>query len=462
MSNSAFTPSTTTVTNNVPVNVPVVTAWEAYTPDIFEGSNLKNSDFSSRNGRHRRVGDSVQIEMVLLGNSNARSGTGQFCVSIPSGLTIDTTKLSDSSRSLTGNISIGTGSPLDGVVSISRTSNLIGAIDKVVGTIAYNNTTLNPANAEMSIYATVPIAEWAGSGTTTLATRAVEEYAWNSNTADGNDTTSFAYGPSGVVFGSYTSNRQKTVRFQSAILPTDSLAIEILIPGSTAWQPIQTVNNYASIFVEAGATNYGMRFEPLNSTDVIIIFGAWRKPSSGTYAAAGAPWSDITTTRWRLRKVSGGAAVGFPVSARNIVGDTSGSVVPTGMLGERIFSQASGISVAASNTIRGLGTLSFQAGTWMIFCSSSLTWSGDPNGSSLILSTTSATSNVFTQLGMTAANVNDVSMSTSSNPANTRFGSINGIVATFTSQTTVFVNIYSFNSVSSSNASYSIWAVRIA
>lgn len=457
MSNSAFTPSTTTVTNNVPVNVPVVTADKLFVPSIGISGT-----FSSQKGEYQRAGarmnGRVQLTFATVSAINS-----PYTLTIPDSLNYDGTNIPVSDEPIVGTFSLWDASAsyieYVGTVHINSATTLKF---KAHGQTAFNSSSVPvtiAANDILEIQFSLPIAEWAGSGTTTLATRAVEEYAFNTSTSTTtSDTTSFGYGQNGAVIQNITAALARRVQFQSNIQSSDNISIEISADRIT-WIPVGGLLNGQVVdtlrFDGANLYGIGLSSTPGFTNQVDVQFGALRTTT--------ASWAGVISTYyWRVRKVSSGAQVGYPVSARNIVGDTSGSVVPTGMLGERIFSQASGISVVASNTIRGLGTLSFQAGTWMIFCSSSLTWSGDPNGSSLILSTTSATSNVFTQLGMTATNVNDVSMSTSSNPANTRFGSINGIVATFTSQTTVFVNIYSFNSVSSSNASYSIWAVRIA
>ena len=97
MSASAFTPSTTTVTNNVPVNVPVVTAWESYTPVV---TNLISSA-GNQYGRYRRVGDSREV----FAHINATgSSSNVITVSIPSGFTIDLTKIPTGSVQTVGTV----------------------------------------------------------------------------------------------------------------------------------------------------------------------------------------------------------------------------------------------------------------------------------------------------------------------------------------------------------------------
>ena len=74
MSSSAFTPTTTQVTTEVPVNVPVVTAWQDYTPVISNfGSGGGGVAYSY--GKWRRVGDSIEIEFRFAKDATGGSET---------------------------------------------------------------------------------------------------------------------------------------------------------------------------------------------------------------------------------------------------------------------------------------------------------------------------------------------------------------------------------------------------
>ena len=179
-----------------------------------------------------------------------------------------------------------------------------------------------------------------------MANRAVEEFAANSGdvTAAGgsNPASNTVYGPAGVpviaVNSSTVTGWQQTkfdVQFQTQILPTDKISVE-LSSGNGVWYEAAT--DIPPVF-QANAA-YGILVRQINSTTVRVFFGnAGAYPTGATYGSASIDsWSGFTGHRWRVRKVSGGAAVGFPVSARNIVGDTSGTAVPAGMIGELIKS----------------------------------------------------------------------------------------------------------------------------
>jgi hypothetical protein len=77
--------------------------------------------------------------------------------------------------------------------------------------------------------------------------------------------------------------------------------------------------------VQQNATGYGFGLSPslAASTYVTVIFGNYAYPNSATYAAAGAAWSTLTAYKWRVRKTSGGQAVGF-----GTVSATSSGLMP--------------------------------------------------------------------------------------------------------------------------------------
>lgn len=394
MSNSAFTPTTTEVTTEVPVNVPVVTAWEAYTP-TFEGLGT----VSSVSALWRRIGDTIEI----TGNMTAGTVTAvAVTISLPSGLTLDSTKLSGG-----GQVPI-----LGSIFRANATSTGIPAATRGPWVIIESRGTstakvyvaVNSGTAGAGVFEAVlgsgmtasgeiitfqfraPISQWAGSGTTTLATRAVEEYAWNSDPGGAANTTYsnsafFGNGPNGTAFigtngttSGYSSTKYR-VRFASTILSTDTLVLEVSTDRVT-WQRVE--NSLDIIPIDAsGNYIYGMGFRAVSgsNTDVDVVLGnggRTRSETSTTFSSVGQNWSEIAGSRyWRLRKVSGGAQVGYPVSARNIVGDTSGTSVPVGMLGEFIqatLNSNTAITSVSSTTQTDItgSTITLTPGVWMI------------------------------------------------------------------------------------------------
>ena len=200
---------------------------------------------------------------------------------------------------------------------------------------------------------------------TQVADRAVEEYAYNtgSNTT-GADTTSFGYGPDGTQFVSQTAALDRTVRFKSPIQPTDSIFIEIW--DTNTWFALASYSNAVTLYSSQNGTTYGLSFDQGSvSTDVVVSFGTYRIPTGATFGSAGAAWSGIAGSsnfKWRVRKVSGGAMVGYPVSSQNLVGRTDGVAPSAGYIGERI-SSATNLSVTSgANTT--ITSITLTAGVW--------------------------------------------------------------------------------------------------
>jgi hypothetical protein len=372
MSSSAFTPSTTTVTNNVPVNVPVVTAWEAYTPTYTGFGTVTSSEMF-----WRRNGDQLEVR----GNFTTGTTTAvEARLSFPDATT--TASAFPSIRIAGSAIRAGSSATFfsDNVLSEPSVSyftfgvqaSTSSGLTKVLGSGF-------AATTKETISASTSISQWAGSGTTTLATRAVEEYAWNSDpgVAAGTNYSNSVYygnGPSGTPFvavnSTTTTGYNRTgyyVKFQTPILPTDNLFLEISTDGGLSWS--NAAPNETQVFFIGGSSVYGMSIiDKVDSTTLRIGFGnAGRRPDA-TFGGVGAAWSSISgsTYRWRVRKVSSGSQIGYPVSARNIVGDTSGTVVPVGMLGEELTSTSGSAVALTNNTFATIASIILTAGTWDI------------------------------------------------------------------------------------------------
>lgn len=369
MANSAFTPSTSTVTNNVPVNVPVVTEWQSYTTTLSSGMGGGTSTL-----QYRRVGSSVEIKGTITVGTVT---TGSATFTLPSGITINTSLIAASGQNVLGywsdlkaSANIITGG-WTGAVFYNGTTTLLGLDSTTNASRAFAGTNSNSLFASgdpLTVNCTIPVAEWAGSGTTTLATRAVEEYAYNTDTSTADATTGFGYGPSGQAFGSFISNSgnavtRKRVRFQSAIQATDNIIVEV-DNGTGTWSK---ASESQVRYTVDGAGRYGFgRIEYINSTDVDVNFGKSGASAAGLASWAGSngdPWSNYTTWKWRVRKVSSGAQVGYPVSARNIVGDTSGTTVPTGMIGELAVGTVL-TPTLTTNVAANMASITLQPGVW--------------------------------------------------------------------------------------------------
>lgn len=363
MSSSAFTPSTTTVTNNVPVNVPVVEASQLITATVTNGGTI-----SGQRVNISRVGDKLFFEGSI--NFSAAGSAANFQLNMPTGLTIDTSKL-DSTTGAYGN-HIGTAGWWDNGVGSKQLMPWVDTSTRISFAIAGSAVNLKGNDLAIGDSITfalfLPIAEWAGSGTTTLATRAVEEFV-------SHDGTNIVRGPAGSLVpsvGFSTGVTQFIVDFQQALNATDSFVLEFSRSG-LGWQNASDIYPWSAGNNASGSNFYGLRIYKFNATQYAIEFGNQGIRVAISNQSAGAEsWANerIAGTRFRLRKVSSGAQVGYPVSARNIVGDTSGSVVPVGMLGEqlsqnRLDSSPLSLTTATASNVTSTA-LTLQPGTYEI------------------------------------------------------------------------------------------------
>jgi hypothetical protein len=444
----------------------VVGEWVSYTP-AFEGLGT----VTNASARYRRVGDSMQVEFVATSGTNTAV---QVNTILPGSLNWDSTKFVNNTNVGKFNTNNTPFAGVLGVFTSQGTTKVTLTADASffagsTGTTWANSTTFTGTF-------TVPIAEWAGSGTVQLAQNDVE-YASNSNaTNTAADTTSFAYGPTGSLIpnGAVGSAYSRTVKFQSVIQPTDVFIVQV-DQGTGQWID---ADRRLSAYTTQATLGYGIQGEVLDSTTYSVVFGAGGFRATGaTYASNGAAWSGLSAWRWRVRKMSAGAAVGFGivqpgtsaglVSASGLPGNTTGNAIASGYVGERIFVQSTAAAVAAGNAVRAITvsgtpmTLSIPtAGVWLISGQAYFPWSGAPSGSSFVLSTVSSTSNVFTETGLNPNGITDAASMTQE--GNAKISVVPSVRAIFSGPATIYLNAYSGLSVSATSAWATLMAVRIA
>jgi hypothetical protein len=194
---------------------------------------------------------------------------------------------------------------------------------------------------------------WADGQTTAYYGNEQVEYASNSSTNDGDDTTAFAYGQRGSAFVDYSSGGSKTVRF-SRISPSDTFIFEIQdqTVANAPWVPL--INRfgtsdafYVQSFQRQNTSYYGCgQIVQVSSTDVKVGFASYATASGATYGAAGSAWTGVSTKlRWRVKKVSSPGLAGFSVATTSqpvglyqagaAPGSTTGAAIAQGNIGER-------------------------------------------------------------------------------------------------------------------------------
>lgn len=302
----------------------VITRWQDFVPTISNFGTVTNLI-----AKYARVGNTIFVKGSCTAGTTAASA---FSISLPSGLSFDTTL--GAGKQAVGRLDVlkSAAGPNTNAFSDYQALFLDTSTSASVVYAAYQNGSgayvkntgsgITSSGNSINFEFNAPIAEWA-TGTTTLADRAVEEYAFNTSTGAGTDLTAFANGPQGQAFGQNYANRTLRVRFQTPILPTDQIITEWQESNGTPWFPMiqDSLVLDVSRFTYQQPTRYGMgvvRRVAGSNTDVDVEFGAYGRPGA-TYAGAGTSWTSVpATAKWRVRKVSGGAAVGYPIAPANI------------------------------------------------------------------------------------------------------------------------------------------------
>ena len=454
MSNSAFTPTTTQVTTEVPVNVPVVTQWQSYTPTWTGfGSKIIVTNFA----RYRRIGSNIEIMFGLTSNNVASGGTvTEISFSLPSGLTIDSTYAPAGDITSTGAVQtwgLYASGVYDNTTLATPTASLNGVrFLKLNANAVVTSSDLNVARGvQFEGVVSFPISQWS-SGVTTLADRALEEYYATSGTWDANSSTTVT-GPDGAAMGgALTLGRTKTITLLSNLLPTDKLFLEMRF-GSSSASPWVDASNSGYQYTRQGAIEFGATITSISGNTVTIYFAPKALSSNTTYANVTGAQDWNSTWSWRLRKVSSGAQVGYPISTKNIVGATDGVAPVTGMLGEVVRSQGSTSLSAATGTVN-VTSIQIGAGTWILsgFIGSTL---GADSITSMIVSDASGTGNTLT--GIT--NGHDVGLAAQSTTG--KVGSTPMLAYYTSSPRTIFLNFFRLNSVTAT-VGFHLSATRIA
>lgn len=328
----------------------VVSEWQSYTPSWTSSGTAPAVGNGTIAGKYRRVGDSAEILVSLTSGTTTTYGTGVYKWSIPTGFTIDTSKLGNSANNepvgVAGAESTTTFYTGDSYYASTTT---VGAYSSGAGGAWSQTAPFTPtgsaAGQKWELKFTVPFSEWAGSGTVNLAQNDVE-YAYNSSTTDADDLTSFAYGPGGGQFGNFTAQRAKRVSFTTPILASNALSLEISRDSGVTWTPLGQ-SDLIQVDGSQNGTAYGLRWASATATAIDITFNTYRASNGATYGSAGQSWSAIAasnTFKYRMRKSSGGAAVGF-----GLADTTSAGLVSTttqSFAGSKTFTSGGVISPA--------------------------------------------------------------------------------------------------------------------
>jgi hypothetical protein len=348
------------------VPVPAVGNWINYTPII---SGLGTGNASITYATYKQNTDSMQIRAYLTINSP--TGSDAIGLSLPTGYT--TSAYAEGATNLLGggmfyDSSVPQRYPLAPKTTGSGSSILY--FEYMSGGANSALTVGNVANGDVILIdLEVKIAQWAGAPN--YAGQNDVEFLSNSSTSASDDSTTFAYGQAGSQLpnGTAAGLFYKRVRRATPKQAGDLTLVEVTLDNGVTWSPAGlggiTSGGAALATLDFDAdTGFGFIRE-VNSTDIDVAFLRYR---SGTSA-----WSSMSTssTRWRVRIVKSGAAVGFGAATATrlglvkggaVPGEASGATIATGNIGEKLESAGSTSTAATTN----IASITLTAGVWLV------------------------------------------------------------------------------------------------
>jgi len=281
-------------------------------------TNTTYTAFETRLGSLARY----DIKVAVTGAPTSANLT----INLPSGRTIDTTAMANSSsqagnilpNSSVGIVDVSVESYAGGVYYISTTS--VGALwtdDNAVGTKFLAVSATAPftwaSGDSITISFIVPIAEWAGNGTVNLGAGAQVEYCYFTGTVDADSTsagTAVAYGPVGAQMSALTNLRSKYVLWQTPPQNGDLIFSQVSTDSGTSW----SMDAYPFQDTGTGTTTVGVRYFSTSAAGVSRF-------QIGRYAQGGSTaWT--STDYVRFVKVKPSSPVGFGLAGT----DTSGLI----------------------------------------------------------------------------------------------------------------------------------------
>lgn len=294
----------------------VATEWQTVTMTGLLTSNVTYA------AKERRIGDTAEYD-VSITFSNTNTESGSVYLNLPSGRTIDSTKIAAYVTSgpgmLNGHVSVAdasgngyNGAP--GFVSVRSSTSVYALMTLESGTYttstainANSNVPITFANGDViRVKFSVPIAEWAGSGTVNIAQNDVQYYYGTGGTWGTSATITTAQGQGGVLGGTTTP---AGTGFNWTIVPATPIPVGArpvleVSPNGTNWSPVPS--NQPSTAIEAlryDGTNYIGATAGVSSAGNLVFTGG--KYANGATVAWAGTWY------WRIKVEMPGQAIGF-------------------------------------------------------------------------------------------------------------------------------------------------------
>lgn len=367
------------------------TDWQSYTPTFSVGLG----SVSTINFWWRRVNSDIEIQ----GSFSTGTLAGSVATfTLPNNLTVGSTAVAV--RSSFGEwycqatpSSLPVYSSAGVIIATALGANTIGfdyqaAASSNLFTPRNANTLFNN-NIIVSLKCKIPIAEWAGGGVN-LGPGAQVEYA--SNNGSGGTAAGATYssgsvagslGSAFVAVNSATASSQTIyeVTFQYPIQDNDLIDLQTDFPvaGGGFVSVAGGLFDFEELSNGTTAYRYGMywRRKSGSATTIEVVFGNGGARINSAAGSAGEAWSNYTSYKWRVRKSTASAPVGFGLAGTDgsaglykpgqAPGLTTGATIASGYIGERLSSNSSGsVTWTAAGTYYNVASITLTSGVWLV------------------------------------------------------------------------------------------------
>lgn len=317
---------------------PTMGDWVAYTPSLTtSGGGAITLNATSKNGPlgfSRHVGDSLEIFITFRNGSGggASGSAGSVYISIPSGLSIDSTKLNSDTQlgPYVGNANISAPTVTGDLGVYNSTANFL-AVAKAGG--SFYQVSDVAANFDINIHAMIPIA------------------GWSSNSVQSSDTDTRVVAASYYMSSGQTPGAATQINYDTKLIDTHGA----VTTGAGAWKftsPVTGIYSvavvtdyssgsatYAQLYKNGSAVSYlnylstgvwsGSAIIALNAGDYIDV----RTANSVALGGSGAPYETMIS----INRLSGPAVIAASDSVNFHYSNTAGTAVSTSLSTDMVF-----------------------------------------------------------------------------------------------------------------------------
>jgi hypothetical protein len=244
-----------------------VTDWQSYTPTWSSSGTQPVVGNGSVSGKWRRVGDTMEISAGISAGSTTTFGTGNYLISIPSGYSIDTSKLTNGASTAEP---LGTASILDGG-TLQYAGNVQYSTTTTVSVNAFNSASTYASLA--GVNASAPISFGDTDGFTVIFR--VPVTGWSSNLSLSQDSDTRVCAARMTRSGSQSITSTAATKIQLNVTDFDSHGAADIV---TNYRWVAPISGYYSVTADAyvgSAGGDGMQIAVYKNGASNIRFYQW-------------------------------------------------------------------------------------------------------------------------------------------------------------------------------------------